>query len=1338
MWSKVAKLASPAPRRTASSTRPSPSSDASAFVRLVEQLRTLLSSPAKDARPEQGQESAARLLGELLRTLKAEQGSASSTSPLGTCTEHLLEEQVFDELVGLVADGEKQGAREELVKWYGRAIVDLEEGWLSHSAVNKPLVKLLRACVNEEGGLMRQEELAVVEVMCIVAERIKTRPELLAIFFREKPGSRRQKDLSASLAAAMSRPVPLTTLSSADENGRPSSPTLSQASASEASTSFAPSLTSSAASPRRRSDHDFLLFSYLLRFIHREGEVGDYAREGILSLVDVAFGYPALHTPSFALPRTTSSSIVSPSSTVLTAPTSTTAAREAVLAFAEYLLDSDFAEVLGAGLGALYGLLPSKLFVRTGSATAGSAALQDGAGVEPVTAAGGMVLGGMGALHSEEGDAEELERQREEEEDRLRAEGYGISGTSEVRDGLDGFLKLVEFAQDVLHRSTDGALLAGTGEKHGDSHIGEVDEEDDVRQQKLVLNTLTTAVLGAVRTLFLQNVLYPSILECSETDGSAVAVLSYLDALLEVVQEGTKLEGAVLGFLMAEDEPDLTGAGRPPPPRQRPSNVSTSSTPSAAFLAPQPTASHVKRRKSSALLLIERTAPSSSFHTVDPYFASTADGRFSLRDLLLSHVHSSSPSTAAAALKLLQTMLAKHDRWALALLDVTVEEGATAFPVALRETPPAALLEDSSDEDEGEEAEFVYRSAPGKGRKQKPQLDDSSSSDEEFVYPSSESPTTPRPPITPRASIPSLPPHPAFSSRSSGTAFPHTPVHAAQRLLGTPLPPTPSVTQHLDSLDTLLSLVAVIDPSYRRARARGAAHGSELTNTGFANYLRDAEASLAGDAGFRRGLLVGPSAPPPIVDERAHQRRRSGLFGARLPVTFSGQDFAAAPSGTKHVLRPSSSKLTAQLLDSLAAFFAHTPDVNLALTAVLARMAMSPYRGLEGWLLPRFPSSDCAVDDEPKRATKGEKDSPRSDDGDDRSVDFEMDERGRHDALLSPLPSRTGSFLDGHPSTSPDAPSSATRAALATPAGADTLLSILDALARSVEQYRAQIPRFDEFLGERRQGLFFAENLAEALGDADGNLGGLSDGGAEENAFGLPAVPPRPPVQAPETKKGSSGFASLGLGGFFSPRKPSHTRSPSTPNVAAFSTPTKPRAHAPSRPSQLRRSASDDSLAPNSPPSSSSGFATARPSASLAPPTQDGSSGPASPFAAHYRQTGAITVSPVVVNTLRTVRQTRNEDDEPEEEKDDGAFDSPTKRLSTPVRPSSPTRSASSSGFTSLTGAGIAPSKPAPPPKPVSLSTILDNCIVLEEFAKELAAIVYVRRAVGVDQVRFL
>ncbi|GAA5901591.1 hypothetical protein JCM8208_001550 [Rhodotorula glutinis] len=1210
MWSRVAKLASPAPRKPAAPVVP-PLSTPQAVAQLVS---LLASSPPPAA--------AASLFDQLLDALKADSAQATTADVLPEGIEHLLREGSLGTLVGLVEHD--AGLREEFVRWYGRAIIELDEGWLSHSAVNRPLVRLLRRCVDEEGGLGRAEELAVVQVMCTVAARIKTRPELLAIFFREKPPRPSKKD------AAVPRPVPLSALSDP-----PVSPTLSQATMSDTSFAFSTSHTS-AGSPRRRAEHDFLLFSYLLRFIHRESDVGDSAREGVLSLVDVALGYPAQYTPSLD-----TAGGLSP---MATAPA---AAREAVLAFAEYLLDSDFADVLGAGLGALYGLLPTKLVVRA-DATAAS-------GTAPGEAqlSGGMVLGGMGALHGDEADAEAAERRREDDEARLRAEGYGVTGTAEFRDALDGFLKLVEFTRDVLRRSTDGFAV---GDGDGDGDGDKVDNSDDARQQYLVMTALTGAILSAVRDLFLQSVVYPSVLECSDADGSAVAVLTYLDALLGVVPEGSKLEATVLGYLFAEESPSDHGAT--PVRRPHPPHASSSTSTPPTFL------SKVKRRKSSALLLVERTAPSPA--DGGDYY--TTHGRFSLRDLVVSHVNSSSASTAAAALKLLQTVLVRHDRWSMALLDPVLDEAATSFPITLR-APPLALDDDDDDDDDDSDDEQPF---------QYPKLDENDDSDsDEFVYPTGADPSTPR------------------TGRPS--AFAKTPAAALRPLLGMPLPSTPSVTLHLDLLDTLLSLVGRIDPTYRRMRAAGG--GSEMVTTGFANYLRDAETSLASELGFRRGLRASPDEAREAAVPPVEPRRRSTLFGPSKP-SLSARDYAAAKTGYRHKLRPTA-ELVALLLESLAGFFSHSPDVNLALTAVLAALALSPYRSLEGWLLPvvrQGKTATASASPRPRRST-------RSDDGDDRSDDYEVDERSRHAALLSPHPTHAFSGA-----ASGAAPPSATRAALAS---SDSLLSTLDALAESIEQYRRTIPRFDEYLAERRKGLFFAENLAEALeGD---ELGAALD----ENAFAVPEPTPSP-LHSPALDTAPRKSPALSaLGGFFSPRRPSaaHRRTPSTP-PSSFHTP--PHSHA-QRASHLRRSASDESLAPASPSPRGGG---------LAPPPPRAGQGPASPFAAHYRETGAITVTPVVVASP-VPRRGGEEDGEGEAA---GPPDSPTKRLSSKVRAPSPSaRTSASSSF--------------PPPSTtrvpatattVSLSTVLDNVILLEEFVKEVAAIVYVRRAVGIDAVRFV
>jgi hypothetical protein len=140
MWSKVAKLASPAPRKPSSS---SPKATGEQLVlQLVDSFRLSLANNDNRSRSTVV-ESVSKLLAELLRTLKAEQASGEgASSPLGACAEVLLRDAVLGELVELVKEDQPQGVRQELVRWFGRAIVELEEAWLGHSAVNKPLCVL--------------------------------------------------------------------------------------------------------------------------------------------------------------------------------------------------------------------------------------------------------------------------------------------------------------------------------------------------------------------------------------------------------------------------------------------------------------------------------------------------------------------------------------------------------------------------------------------------------------------------------------------------------------------------------------------------------------------------------------------------------------------------------------------------------------------------------------------------------------------------------------------------------------------------------------------------------------------------------------------------------------------------------------------------------------------------------------------------------------------------------------------------------------------------------------------------------------------------------------------
>lgn len=242
------------------------------------------------------------------------------------------------------------------------------------------------------------------------------------------------------------------------------------------------------------------------------------------------------------------------------------------------------------------------------------------------------------------------------------------------------------------------------------------------------------------------------------------------------------------------------------------------------------------------------------------------------------------------------------------------------------------------------------------------------------------------------------------------------------------------------------------------------------------------------------------------------------------------------------------SPILPMLTFSLAEFFHHSPVHNLALTAVLASLAACAYRSLESWLLPGLLLKQAAPEQHLVQS-------------------------------ISPV-------LDS---------------------SEGVVIALVRGLVEEVAHYRRSIDGFDRYLAERRQGLMFVDNLADALDHDD---------------FGIQAS--------------------------------SDEQSPTT---------------------SLRE-----------------GFL--RPSATAAGDL-------ISPFALHYRQTGAITVLPASVDVPSRYRHGSYNFSGSEDEV---------------IRPS-PAMSRSNT------------------PLSISLSTLLDNVVVLEEAIKELVAIVHCRRSLGIDSI---
>ena len=434
-------------------------------------------------------------------------------------------------------------------------------------------------------------------MLCILCSRIRSYRELLIIFFHDKD-------------KRWYRSEPLFALEEEDETIAEDAEPEEQNASGEPfprQPSPAPSQDTVISALQKRPEYEFLLFNYLLQFVHREGQIGDFARAGVLFLMDVAM---SPHEPINRLagegsnPPPPDSPSEEPESDPII---------EAAVALAEYIVDGDFSEVLAAGLAAVYSTLPSKLRVK-----APAYAQLD---------RNSMVLG-----------SNPREKTEAEKEGDINV---GNSSDPEFKAHLEHFLRLLEFLQDIIRRN----------ETHGDGTVGDAVAE---------------SILDAARRVFFENVLYPSILECSDNDGSAVAVMSYIEITLFTLKNG-QLGDLLVRFLLSEDDDDLARKRRRPNPPQ------------------DATQSRRYRKKSTAMAILEIEAPEARRPT--DYI--TSAGRFTLKDLLMTNLRSTNHPTVAATLQLFKTLLQLHsDLCTEKLLLVIHDPKSTSYPSPYLSTPP--------------------------------------------------------------------------------------------------------------------------------------------------------------------------------------------------------------------------------------------------------------------------------------------------------------------------------------------------------------------------------------------------------------------------------------------------------------------------------------------------------------------------------------------------------------------------------------------------------------------------------------------------------------------------
>ncbi|KAI9509370.1 Retinoic acid induced 16-like protein-domain-containing protein [Russula earlei] len=574
----------------------------------------------------------------------------------GVCLEYLLKNDVLGTLVRLSESDRPSGIQAEVLRAVQNMVILLDEQFLVHSPVHKAVLRLLRNCVGDDiqeqldnrnrkvmgaaKNIVRSSpseyEEDLVNLLCILCSRIRTFRELLMIFFHDKLWYHSDPLFSVEEGDEGEGGEDDESDDSSDtEPGRPSEIVANTGGFIEA--------TREATAHSKKPEYEFLLFNYLLRFVHREGQIGDFARAGLLFLMDVAM------SPGDQAHRLSKDDRVLPES--ISETTAADPIADAALSLAEYILDGDFSDVLGAGLGAVYSQLPSKLEVHAPD-------------IAEESRGASMVLGD----HSVDDD--EAKSQTDIRETR----GLGVedSRVMDFKTRVDHFLKLLEFLQDIFRRNAP-----------------KYDPETGLDASTLVGTAIVTSVLEAIRQTFLENVLYPSILECSDADGSAVAVMSYIEIMIRTLEKG-QLTDLLVNFLISEDNDEV------PNPRPRSHGTLTLGLSGRRKTQLSEAQSRLRRRRSSAMMLLELEAPESTKQS--GYFTSLS--RFTLKDLLISNLRSNAQPAAAAALQLFNSLLLHYGPLcADKLLIVIRDPKATSFPQpALDDNPRGPPFDQEEDE----------------------------------------------------------------------------------------------------------------------------------------------------------------------------------------------------------------------------------------------------------------------------------------------------------------------------------------------------------------------------------------------------------------------------------------------------------------------------------------------------------------------------------------------------------------------------------------------------------------------------------------------------------------
>ncbi|KAJ1967799.1 hypothetical protein IWQ62_001631 [Dispira parvispora] len=419
-------------------------------------------------------------------------------SSTGVCLEYFLRNNVLAALVHLSEADCPAGLLGETIRTMANLVNLLDDRFLVHKGVHTPLLNLLRmVAANPRQSIRYQEDL--VDLAYLLCSKIHGFPELLHIFFLDRSWLHLSEDVKIGQSASHVNKLYHPTSVDGMTDGEPSQSTECEPGENTSTgTSGLPVAQVSAGSPQGAAaapkEFEFLLFTYLLQFIHKEGKVGDYARTGLLFLVELS------HDSDLC----------------------------------QFILrSSDLSTILSASMGALYSQLPRRLMVAYDENLLAPTKTEDSHGssypnVPAVATTAGMFAAASADITGNTQASPDFTTLAgraslgEHDDTTLDTSMDAMESTTspEFHQVMVSFLKLVEFYQDVLDRCPNP--------------------------------TLHRSLLYHFQTHFLETVLYPSLLESSDADGTAVAVMTYLELILQTLGPSSLTE-SLMFFLLGSD-----------------------------------------------------------------------------------------------------------------------------------------------------------------------------------------------------------------------------------------------------------------------------------------------------------------------------------------------------------------------------------------------------------------------------------------------------------------------------------------------------------------------------------------------------------------------------------------------------------------------------------------------------------------------------------------------------------------------------------------------------------------------------------------------------------------